>query len=145
LPYQKEIKEKYPQKPIVVLTPFSREITVKLNEETLSAIDYIFSWLGNADIILAIIKLIEDKMNVEYDVMRLEYRQYFLWKILSGFIHHTYRKLQAYFPAVKAICPGSIERASGNAKDERKTKILLATNYEEAITLMKSIKTTCLE
>ena len=37
-------------------------------EKSLSAIDYVFSWLGNADILLAIIKLIEDKMNIDNDV-----------------------------------------------------------------------------
>ena len=49
------IKDKYPEKPIVVLTPFSREVTLKIDQQDLSAIDYIFSWLGNADLLLAII------------------------------------------------------------------------------------------
>ncbi|MCF8298712.1 MAG: response regulator, partial [Saprospiraceae bacterium] len=62
------IKAKYPKIPIVVLTPFSREVSLKIDHADLSSIDYIFSWLGNADILLAIIKLIEDKMNVEFDV-----------------------------------------------------------------------------
>ncbi|PKP16053.1 MAG: phosphoenolpyruvate synthase, partial [Bacteroidetes bacterium HGW-Bacteroidetes-22] len=62
------IKVKYPDIPIVVLTPFSREVSLKIDQSDLSAIDYIFSWLGNADILLAIIKLIEDKMNVESDI-----------------------------------------------------------------------------
>jgi len=64
----KRIKLNYPKKPIVVLTPFSREISIKVDKEDLSVIDYIFSWLGNPDILLAIIKLIEDKMNVKHDV-----------------------------------------------------------------------------
>ncbi|MCF8388558.1 MAG: response regulator, partial [Bacteroidales bacterium] len=64
----KNIKARYSDIPIVVLTPFSREVSVKVSQEDFSAIDYIFSWLGNADILLAIIKLIEDKMNVEFDV-----------------------------------------------------------------------------
>ena len=63
-----QIKNKYPRIPIVVLTPFSREVNLKLAEKNLSAIDYVFSWLGNADILLAIIKLIEDKMNMPQDV-----------------------------------------------------------------------------
>ena len=63
-----EMKGAYPLIPIVVLTYFSREVSLKLANEDLSAIDYVFSWLGNADILLAIIKLIEDKMNVEHDV-----------------------------------------------------------------------------
>ncbi len=41
---------------------------MRLEKEDLSAIDYVFCWLGNADLLLAIIKLIEDKMNVQYDV-----------------------------------------------------------------------------
>ena len=63
-----EIKTKYPDIPIVVLTPFSREVSLKIEKYDLGSIDYVFSLLGNADILLAIIKLIEDKMNVKHDV-----------------------------------------------------------------------------
>ena len=55
----KNIKEKYPDIPIVVLTPFSREVSQRIGNEDLSGVDYVFSWLGNADLLLAIIKLIE--------------------------------------------------------------------------------------
>ncbi|MCC8152768.1 MAG: response regulator, partial [Tannerellaceae bacterium] len=64
----KEIKIHYPSIPIVVLTPFSKEVTKRVADEDLSAIDYVFSWLGNSDLFLAIIKLIEDKMNAEDDI-----------------------------------------------------------------------------
>ncbi|MFP4046941.1 MAG: response regulator, partial [Bacteroidales bacterium] len=63
-----DIKKEYSHIPIVVLTHFSREVTLRIEKEDLSAIDYVFCWLGNADLLLAIIKLIEDKMNVEHDV-----------------------------------------------------------------------------
>ncbi|NCD42519.1 MAG: phosphoenolpyruvate synthase, partial [Bacteroidia bacterium] len=66
-----KIKRKYPEKPMVVLTPFSREVIMKLNQKDLSLIDYVFSWLGNSDLLLAIIKLIEDKMNLEHDVNKV--------------------------------------------------------------------------
>ena len=64
----KRIKALYPNIPIVVLTSFSREVSLTIANQDLSAIDYVFSWLGNADILLAIIKLIEDKMNAEHDI-----------------------------------------------------------------------------
>jgi len=64
----KRIKEKYPNIPIVVLTYFSREVSLRLQGEDLSAIDYVFCWLGDASLILAIIKLIEDKMNAQHDI-----------------------------------------------------------------------------
>src|SRR5664280_2024466 len=63
----KRIKAKYENIPIVVLTYFSREVSLRLEGEDLSAIDYVFCWLGDASLILAIIKLIEDKMNADYD------------------------------------------------------------------------------
>ena len=55
-----EIKVHYPNIPIVVLTPFSKEVSKRIANEDLSAIDYVFSWLGNSELLLAIIKLIED-------------------------------------------------------------------------------------
>ena len=57
----------YPNIPIVVLTPFSKEVSKRIANEDLSAIDYVFSWLGNSELLLAIIKLIEDKMNAPDD------------------------------------------------------------------------------
>jgi len=67
----KQLKEKHPSIPIVVLTYFSREVSLKLENEDLTGIDYIFCWLGNADLLLAIIKLIEDKMNAENDIEQI--------------------------------------------------------------------------
>jgi len=64
----KQIKSKYEKIPIVVLTYFSRELSLRLEREDLSAIDYVFCWLGDASLILAIIKLIEDKMNADFDI-----------------------------------------------------------------------------
>ena len=64
----KAIKAVQPEVPIVVLTPFSREVSRRLANEDLSAVDYVFSWLGNVDLLLAIIKLLEDRMNAEYDI-----------------------------------------------------------------------------
>ena len=61
------IRRQHPKVPIVVLTPFSKEVSKRIEKEDTSAIDYIFSWLGNADVLLAIIKLIEDEMNMPYD------------------------------------------------------------------------------
>lgn len=63
-----EVKEKFPEIPCVVLTPFSHGITRRIENEDLSIFEYVFCWLGNTNLILSIIKLIEDKMNIEHDV-----------------------------------------------------------------------------
>lgn len=65
----RDIKRLYADIPIVVLTPFSKEVSRRLSHEDFSAIDYVFSWLGNVDLLLAIIKLLEDRMNADNDVL----------------------------------------------------------------------------
>ena len=63
-----EIDRLYPDIPFVVLTPFSNEVRRRIANEDLRGVDYVFSWLGNVDLILAIIKLIEDRMNADADI-----------------------------------------------------------------------------
>ncbi|HCO68056.1 MAG TPA: phosphoenolpyruvate synthase, partial [Dysgonomonas sp.] len=63
----RHLKNDYSEIPMIVLTPFSKEVSKRLSTEDLSFANYIFSWLGNSDLLLAIIKLIEDEMNVEHD------------------------------------------------------------------------------
>ncbi len=60
--------ELYPDVPFVVLTPFSNEVRRRIADEDLRGVDYVFSWLGNVDLIVAIIKLIEDRMNADHDL-----------------------------------------------------------------------------
>src|SRR4030065_219121 len=50
---------------------FNEYVSLKLENEDLSAIDYVFCWLGNADILLAIIKLIEDRRNADFDIQQV--------------------------------------------------------------------------
>ena len=64
----RHIKAEYPQIPMVILTPFSHGITERIAHEDLSPFEYVFCWLGNTDLLVSIIKLIEDKMNLEHDV-----------------------------------------------------------------------------
>ena len=67
----RQIKIQYPSIPIIALTPFSKEVSRRLSQEDISGIDYVFSWLGNVDLLLAIIKLLEDKMNADNDVLEV--------------------------------------------------------------------------
>ena len=64
----REIKKQYPHLPLVVLTPFSHGIKERMEHEDLSIFEYVFCWLGNTDLLVSIIKLIEDKMNLEHDI-----------------------------------------------------------------------------
>ncbi len=141
----KKIKKKYPQKPIVVLTTFSRKVSLQISHDDLSAIDYIFSWLGNADILLAIIKLIEDKMNVEIDVKEVGVQTILL-------VEDSIRFYSSYLPNIyKIIFKQSLKFMTEGLNEHQKMlrmrgrpKILLATTYEEAIELYEKYKTNML-
>jgi len=129
----KQIKSSYPSIPIIVLTHFSREVSIKLDKEDLSAIDYVFSWLGNADLLLAIIKLIEDRMNTDYDVNRVGVQVILL-------VEDSVRYYSSYLPSMYKIVFKQSKSFMQEGLNEHKRmlrmrgrpKILLATNYEQA-------------
>jgi len=137
----KKIKTLYPTKPIVVLTPFSREVSIKLKNEDLSAIDHVFSWLGNANIMLAIIKLIEDSMNAEHDVKNVGVQAIIL-------VEDSVRYYSAYLPNLfKIVLTQSKQFMTEGLNEHQKMlrmrgrpKIMLARNFEQAEMLYKTYK-----
>ena len=137
----KDIKNSYPKIPIVVLTPFSREVSLKLQNEDLSVIDYVFSWLGSADILLAIIKLIEDKMNVEHDVKKVGVQTILI-------VEDSIRFYSSYLPnAYKIILKQTRNSMTEGLNSYRemlrmrgRPKVLLATNYNQAVELYEKYK-----
>ena len=130
----KKIKEKYDDIPIVVLTPFSRKVSINLDKEDLSAIDYVFSWLGNADLLLAIIKLIEDKMNLEHDVNEVGVQSIILVedsvRFYSSYLPHIYKII---FKQSKQFMTEGLNEHQQMMRMRGRPKILLARNYEEAV------------
>lgn len=64
----RRFKKQHTTIPVVVLTPFSVGIRRSMKQMDYSLFDYVFCWLGNTDLLLAIIKLIEDSMNLEHDI-----------------------------------------------------------------------------
>ncbi len=130
----KTIKAKNYNIPFVVLTPFSREVSQKLSNEDTSAIDYVFCWLGNADILVAIIKLLEDKMNAENDILGVGVQCIIL-------VEDSIRYYSSYLPIIYRIVFKQSKKFMTEALNEHqkmmrmrgRPKILLARNYEEAM------------
>ncbi|MDH6308823.1 CheY-like chemotaxis protein [Dysgonomonas sp. PFB1-18] len=130
----KRVKELYPDTPFVVLTAFSREVTKRLSQEDLSGVDYVFSWLGNPDLLLAIIKLIEDAMNVEHDTESVGVQVILL-------IEDSVRFYSSALPTLFKIVMEESKEFSKEALNEHqqmlrmrgRPKIMLARTYEEAV------------
>lgn len=139
--WAKQVKLDFPEIPIVVLTPFSRSVSQRLSNEDLSAIDYVFSWLGNAEILLAIIKLIEDRMNVAEDVKSVGV-QVILFvedsiRFYSSIIPQLYKFV---FKQSRSFMTEALNEHEQMLRMRGRPKILLARNYEEAIDLYLKYK-----
>jgi CheY-like chemotaxis protein len=134
----KRIKKAYEDIPIVVLTHFNREVSLRLEKEDLSAIDYVFCWLGNADLLLAIIKLIEDEMNADHDIEEVGVQTILL-------VEDSIRYTSSYLPELYRIVLQQSREFMKEALNEHqkmlrmrgRPKILLAKTYDEALEIYR--------
>ncbi|WP_294071547.1 PEP/pyruvate-binding domain-containing protein [Proteiniphilum sp. UBA1028] len=130
----KQIKARYSGIPVVLLTPFSKAVTQSLSREDLSGIDYVFSWLGDTDLLLAIIKVVEDRMNVEHDVKTVGVQTIML-------VEDSVRFYSSALPLLYKFVLSESKEFSKEALNDHlrmlrmrgRPKILLARNYEEAV------------
>ncbi|MBD5335480.1 MAG: phosphoenolpyruvate synthase [Bacteroides sp.] len=132
----RRIREHYPDMPIIVLTPFSKEVSRRLSKEDFSGIDYVFSWLGNVDLLLAIIKLLEDKMNADNDINGVGVQMILL-------VEDSVRFYSSVLPIVYKFILKQSREFSTEALNEHeqmlrmrgRPKVMLARDYEEALEL----------
>ena len=142
-PFQwaKSVKQRFPEIPIVVLTPFSRSVSKRIANEDLSAIDYVFSWLGNSDLLLAIIKLIEDKMNVEEDVDSVGVQVILFVEdaihFYSSIVPHLYKFV---FKQSRSFMTEALNEHEQMLRMRGRPKILLARTYEEGLAIYEKFK-----
>ena len=135
----RDIKVKYPKIPIVVLTPFSHGIRERMQHEDLSVFEYVFCWLGNTDLLVSIIKLIEDKMNLEHDIKEVGVQMIML-------VEDSVRFYSSVLPNLyKFVLKQSQEFATEALNEHQRTlrmrgrpKIVLARSYEEAMHLYET-------
>ena len=132
----KKMKWLYPEVPIVVLTPFSREVSRRLANEDFGGVDYVFSWLGNVDLLLAIIKLLEDKLNAENDINEVGVQLILLVEDSIRFYSSVLPTLYKFLLRQSLIF--STEALNEHEKMMRlrgRPKVMLARTYEEAMEL----------
>lgn len=131
--YTKSIKKLFPQLPIVLLTPFSLPVTQQLEKEDLNGIDYVFSWLGNSDLLLAIIKLLEDSMNVDADVASVGVQIILLVedsiRFYSSFLPQVYKIV---FTQSRSFMTEALNEHEQMLRMRGRPKVMMARTYEEA-------------
>lgn len=132
----RSIKERYHDIPLVVLTPFSHGITQRMQHEDLSMFEYVFCWLGNTDLLLSIIKLIEDKMNLEHDIEEVGVQMILLVEDSIRFYSSILPNLYKFvLQQSKDFATEALNAHQSTLRMRGRPKIVLARNYEEAMIL----------
>ena len=133
------IKERYPDLPIVVLTPFSREVRERIAQADLTAIDYVFAWLGSPELLLAIIKLIEDKWNADDDLAEVGVQSILLVedsvRFYSSALPHLYRIV---LEQSREFSKEALNEHLKTLRMRGRPKIMLARSYEEAAQVLEN-------
>ena len=129
----------------MLLTHFSKEVYRRLASLDTSAIDYMFSWHGNADLIVAIIKLFEDLKNADNDILKVGVQSILL-------VEDSVRYYSTYLPELyRMVLKQSSEFLKETLNEQQKKhmkrsrpKILLATNLDDAMTMYEKYKSNLL-
>ena len=129
----RSVKQHVPETPCVVLTPFSHGITRRIENEDMSIFDYVFCWLGNTNLILSIIKLIEDKMNLEHDIEEAGVQMILLVEDGIRFYSSVLPNLYSYILAQsQRFATEALNPHSATLRMRGRPKVVLARSYEEA-------------
>ncbi len=131
------LKNEFPAVPIVVLTAFSKEVSRRLKQQDMSKVDFVFSWLGNMDLLLAIIKLMEDSLNAD-DITEVGVQMIMVVedsvRFYSAVLPHIYRFLLTQSVLFSTEALNQHERM---LRMRGRPKVMLARNYEEATALYR--------
>ena len=139
--FSHKMKEYDADVPIILLTSFSKEVYRQMEEHDRSAIDYIFCWNGSTDLIIAIIKLLEDSVNAPEDILKAGVQCILLVedsvRYYSTYLPLLYKLvLQQNFAAIK----DALNEEQQVFRKRARPKILMATNYEDALNLYNTYK-----
>ena len=137
----RKIKKQYPHISTVLLTHAPSRMPEMTKEELQKSFDGVFSWNGNTKIFLAIIKLIEDKLNAKHDTEVANVRIILVVedsvKHYSSFLPLLYFEIMAQ---TKALISNSITRENKIFRMRTRPKVMLATDYEDAIKICDEYK-----
>jgi hypothetical protein len=130
------IKQLKPGLPVILLAHSVQGLHPLPSHKDTSGIDQIFIWSGDADLLLAIVKSVEDRRNVDNDTRKAQvrviilvedsplYRSYFLPLMYKEVVHQT-----------QAVLEESLNEEHRLLKMRARPKILMAQNFEEAMAL----------
>lgn len=138
-----QIKEKRPSMPVYML--LNQKSNIKYFEDlvpTLTSVNKLFVWSGNSQIFFAMVKSIEDAINVENDtriglvriILLVEDSAQYYSKYLQILYSIVFGQVQQVLPEVEK---NELDKI---CKMRSRPKILLARNYEDAMFIFNKYK-----
>lgn len=127
------IKEKRPELPVILLAHSQR--TLRLFEErgAYPHIDRLFVWTGNSDLLLALVKHVEDALNVDRDTRRAMVRVLIFVEdsavYSSSILPLLYKEI---VQQTQAVLKAGLNEEHRLLTMRARPKILMAETYEEA-------------
>jgi len=139
--FAEKVKKYDSSLPVVLLSSFSKEVYSKIDESGCPGIDYVFCWNNSPDLIIAIIKLIEDRMNAEHDILECGVQAILL-------VEDSIRYYSTYLPALyRLVLQQNMESIKDALNEQQqlsrkrsRPKILMASNYNDAVELYRRYK-----
>jgi len=129
----KSIKQLQPDLPIILLAHSIRGLYSAMEERDRTHIDKFFIWSGNSDLLLALVKNVEDRLNVDSDTKRAGVRLFLLVEdspvYYSTLLPLIYKEIVSQ---TQSVLGEGLNEDHLLLKMRARPKILLAENYEEA-------------
>lgn len=131
--------------PIILLAHDNKELKYLLLNPEINVFDKVFIWQGDFRIIIAMVKYLEDKMNVEHDSKLVGVQNVI-------FIEDNIRYYSSFLPIIYTEMLSQSQRLISEGinlthkflRMRARPKILLCSNYEEATEYFNKYKDLCL-
>jgi len=137
----RRIKNEHRRIPVFLLTPDPNWMRLDPHCFDKDCIDRVFIWSGNADLLLAIIKSVEDAMNVAYDTERARVRVVIMVEdsplYISSLLPLLYKEIVSQ---TQAVMEESLNEEHRFFRMRARPKILIASSYEKALALYRTFQ-----
>ena len=143
--FSKRVKDIDPEASVVLLTAFAKEIYRQMEDKDCSHFDGIFCWNNSTDLIIAIIKLLEDSRNAPVDILENGVQCILL-------VEDSVRYYSTYLPELYRLIllqnseaiRDALNESQQSLRKRSRPKILMATNYDDAVALYEKYKSNML-
>ncbi|MDJ0889123.1 MAG: PEP/pyruvate-binding domain-containing protein [Desulfobacterales bacterium] len=137
----RRIKRRRPDLPVILLAHSVRSIAPLPQDGDCDGVDQVFIWTGNSDLLMALVKSVEDRLNVEADTQAAQVRVLILAEdspaYYSSFLPLIYKEIVRQ---TQVVLGSGLNEEHRLLKMRARPKILHARSYEEARDLFRRFR-----